>query len=220
MKKIYVLTIILILTLQILIACGGDGKSTADTTRPLGNDVAEETTDPNARINRKDNLPADINFDGKEIRILKRVPTSTDFPDQSNGDVVNDVIYEKNLRVQERLNVKFNYGVLPRGDEWNGSLDELRKLFLSGDDLYDLVCMTLNICTYGSLMTVYFMDVQGMPYLDFEQPWWNTNTIYELSHDGKTINYLVGEGSVSSIQYITCVFYNRCVLKLAKTEKI
>ncbi|MCL2518768.1 MAG: extracellular solute-binding protein [Oscillospiraceae bacterium] len=209
-KRFLAAVLLLVFILQIFMACGEEKNNPNISGGGIsGNEETEEVSDPNARINKKDNLPADLDFGGKEIRILLRTEFSTDFPEKSTGDVVNDAVFEKNIRVQERLNCKFKYGWLTRGGDWSGSLEDLKNVFLSGDDLYDLVSMTLNICTFGSLMTVFFMDLQHMPYIDLDQPWWNKTSTMELSHDGKIINYLIGDASVTSIGVTTCIFYNK-----------
>jgi len=212
MKKLFALTLVLLFIFQILTACG-EGEANPDISGGgiSGNEETEEVSDPNARINKKDNLPGDLNFDGKEIRILLSAENTIDFPEKSTGDIVNDAVYDKNTRVQERLNVKFSYGVLPRGGDWSGALDDMRNMFLAGDDVYDLVSMALCYCTYGAVTTVYYMDLAGMPYLDFDQPWWNKESILELSHDSKTIKYLIGEASLAPIVYAGATFYNKSI---------
>jgi len=213
MKKFTAIGIILIFVLQILIACGAEAaKKTEDTTKAIETEITEESTYPDERINRKDNLPADLDFGGQEVRILLRAYNywELDFPEQSTGDVIHDAVYEKNLRVQDRLNVKFRFGVLPRGGEFSGSISDLQNILLSGDDMYDLGSITSNILiTYGSLMTPLLMELSGLKYVDLDQPWWNIKTINEISHDGKSIKFLFGESSVTLAAYTTCMFYNK-----------
>ncbi|MCL2517530.1 MAG: extracellular solute-binding protein, partial [Oscillospiraceae bacterium] len=212
-KKLASAIIILLFILQLFIACGGENRPDDETSRQYAEEQTAEVLDPNARINKKDSLPADLNFNGQEIRILKRANNQweLDFPNELNGDIVNDAVYDKNIRVQERLNVKFKLGVCPRGDEFSGTIEDIRIICLSGDDVYDLISMNLNmICTYGtSPTTPFFMDLSSMPYLDLEQPWWNTRTIKEISHDGKSYNLVFGDSSFTLISYTTCVFYNK-----------
>ncbi|MCL2517532.1 MAG: hypothetical protein FWF15_03115 [Oscillospiraceae bacterium] len=210
-KKIFALLLALLFILPIVMACGDGDKTNPDISGGgiSGNEETEEVSDPNARINKKDNLPNDLNFDGQEIRILLPLLNTMDYPEKSTGDIVNDAVYDKNTRVQERLNVKFSYGELPRGGDWSGALDDMKNMFLAGDDVYDLVSMSLAYCTYGSVTTVFYMEMQNMPYLDFDQPWWNKGSMLDISHDNKTIKYLVGEASLSSLAYAGAVFYNK-----------
>ncbi|MCL2517531.1 MAG: hypothetical protein FWF15_03110 [Oscillospiraceae bacterium] len=207
-KKLLTVILAVLFIIQLFIACG-NGKE-EETTRVYGIEEENEVSDPNARINRKDNLPADLNFGGQEIRILLPPYASMDFPAEATGDIVTDAVYDKNIRVQERLNVKFTYGSLPfDGQNETSIFNGLHNIFLAGDDVYDLLCIPLYYCTYIALTTIYYMDLQDMPYLDFEQPWWNKTSIMELSHDNESIKYLIGEVSLTTIAYAASVFYNK-----------
>ena len=107
------------------IACGKSGEAT-DTTTAATSAAATEATgeatsvatdaDP-ADTATKDDLPADLNYNGAVVTFLYREELASDFwAEGQNGDLVNDAIFTSIASVEERLNVDIQT-VLRKGND-------------------------------------------------------------------------------------------------------
>lgn len=199
-----------------LAACGDTDSGTPDTTDPATTTPAvtteaETTPDPNLRENAKDNLPADLNLNGAAINVLAWENDYSRYDIAGNedisGDIVFDAIHERNASVQERLNCTLTTTLEPAA-KWQDFASLLQRTVASGDDTYSfIVAMGNSTIQYGS--DKYFMDVSGLDYLDFEQPWWWKDSMDELSLDGETYRYLVGDMQLSNYLASGAVYFNK-----------
>ena len=104
-KRITLRTISLFFALLIgatAIGCGSDGTSevtTAETTS------ASTTAVDDSRV--QDNLP-DLDLEGQTINILIRDEMAYEFNTEQTGELMDDVVYERNQSVSERFNVNIN----------------------------------------------------------------------------------------------------------------
>ena len=163
---------------------GADEKPSSDGSEEAGADGqngidAQETTQrlyPNIEAQ---------NFNGYEFTILVRTVTGADwvewdhrdiFAEEVNGDVINDAVYARNTKIEEKYNVKIKDIVMELG-QLNSTVP---KTVQAGDDIYDVVCPRIwefaGMAQKGNLI-----DLFSMPYLDLEKPWWDQGTIRDLS---------------------------------------
>ena len=207
----------LLCTLPAVVSCGSasDVKTTADTaadTSVITETTAEEELTGRAAV--KDNLPDTLDLGGKEIRILTRTDdrdTKVEFmAEAETGDVVEDAVYNRNLKVMERLNVSmkiFEAGTgatRHSGAEVNALLD---KSVLAGDDAYDLVGNHMSQITPYILKGA-FLDIHDLPYLDWDMPWWNQSYNETITLDGK--QYMcAGELAQTMISGTYVTFFNK-----------
>lgn len=218
MKKF--VTYALLIALLTCSACsGGDGSADTttndtDTTPIQETDVDAETEDSRATV--KDSLPDDLDFGGQSIRILYNddgLATSGSAVNEIEGlekagDVVNDAVFQRNLVVEDRLNV----ALTPNAEQLSNSdyAAKVKKLIMAGEDAYDILSGAQFQFAQMALQDL-FMDLADAPYLDYDQPWWaddymNIATI----HEG--VRYmLMGDISQSMISNMSAMFYNRQV---------
>jgi len=199
-----------------ILSCGAaDDKGTAVTTAAKSTDVTaapeEELT---GRAAVKDNLPETMDLGGEVIRILTRTDdrdTSIEFlAEAETGDIIEDAVYNRNLTVMERLNVGME--VIPAGTgatRHNG--DVLNKLIdksvLAGADDYDLVGNHMSQITPYILKGA-FLDIHSLPYLDWDQPWWNQSYNNLITLSGK--QYMcAGELAQTMISGTYVTFFNK-----------
>ena len=101
MKKTQLISTLLLIAM--LAGCGTveDGN---DETTSSGSDTTEETT---ADTSVKDDLPADLDFTGRELRILTNKVTENAAlaPEEATGDVLNDAIHARNVRICDRFGI-------------------------------------------------------------------------------------------------------------------
>lgn len=220
-NKLRVLSALLaaILSAGALASCSGgsDTPDTQNTTAPNANATdttapAEETTPgTTARSEAKDNLPADLRFEGETINIVYRNEdwyANWDMIGTDNsGDIIWDAIWQRNLNVEERFGIELN--IQPTSTiGLNNVANELKQLVFAGSDEYDIICSTANTTVQQALYP-YLYELSEMENLDITQPWWRTNGIESLSFDGKHYRYLMGDHMLND--YLKCgvMFYNK-----------
>lgn len=172
-KKIFVIFALIILFTTAFISCKTESAETIEkiTEQTVKKeDTSNESKDPNERV--MPDLP-DMDFNGKVFKVLGRDnATYSQFVNfeidaaEITGDIVNDAVYNRNRRLEEKYNVVIEKNL----DEEPAGL--LQRLIKSGDDEYSLAFITqMNI---GSMATSgMFCDLNSMKYLDFDKPWWN-----------------------------------------------
>ncbi len=163
-------------------SCSDKDNSDSQITENIASDntaVTEETTSEEI----KDNLPSDLNYNGYEFRIYG-INSAEEmwFSEELNGEVLNDAIYQRNAEVEERLNIKFKF------DMTNGDIvstaNIIKNSVLSQSDDFD---MTVEHVIYGPNNTLegIYHNLYDLKYLDFEKPWWPSQTIDELTLNNK-----------------------------------
>ena len=83
-------------------------ERTDDTTNDTESTAASEPEET-GRAAAKDSLPADLDLGGETIRIVSRngdTDTAIEFySDEATGDIVSDAVYNRNMKVSDRLGV-------------------------------------------------------------------------------------------------------------------
>ena len=193
----------LVLALMTLAAssCGGGETNPETTTEPEGQTttVPEET----GRDSIPDNLPAET-FGGDTFTIATETNMSWQIlQEESNGDVVNDAIYERNLAVEDRFKVKLEVvhdTYLEIGKKVVASIQ-------AGDDDFDL-CSLHVINTANYVTQNLFMNWYDIPHIDFSKPWWSDSTVEDLTVNGVCF-LAVGDFALSALERTYAVFYNK-----------
>ncbi|MCR5263115.1 MAG: ABC transporter substrate-binding protein [Clostridiales bacterium] len=186
-------TIAMLMALTVLsgaaAACGdAAGNGTVnDQTIPEGtNDISETEEETKAVI--PDNLP-DTDLGGDTFRIYCSGPDMEKFffSDATDGEVVNDAVYQSVQNVEERFNVDVRTSYSPSTDD--GALNTaINQTILAGDDAFDVAENHDTLSGDSSLKGMY-RNLYDLPYLDFSQPWYPTNAIDSLTLYGKLFLY-------------------------------
>lgn len=104
-------------------------------------------------------------------------------PEELNGDMVNDAIYNRKIGLEERFNTVLQGD--NSGEE--GSVkhtNALKNLILSGDDTYHLTQMHSMEGPNLSLQNGLY-NLQNVPHIDLTKPWWPAFMVEELSLMGQ-----------------------------------
>ncbi|MBQ8509971.1 MAG: hypothetical protein IJ493_08710 [Clostridia bacterium] len=116
-------------------------------------------------------VPAGTKFDGETVTFLNSQYHSRFYylldAGESNGDTINDAVYNRNVTVQEKLGVKFEFVE----DDNTQVLDKVRSAIMSDDDQWDIILgmqYRMTTLTLGNLM----YDLVDAPYIGVNQPWW------------------------------------------------
>ena len=199
---------LLISMLASLSACGGEGAQGGETT------VGEQTT---AAETSPDNIPLGTNLNGATVKIYVRGDTiDSEFDNQETGDVVDDAVYNRNRKIEERLNVKLEYMSNTSESYWddrNIYMDTVRAAVLANDGSIDIAAGLSNIMPYlaqdGMFINLMRSDI---PYLNFDSPWWPAELTDELSVNGR-LYMASGEACLGVIKGMMCFYFNKDIIE-------
>lgn len=121
-----------------------------------------------------------------------------------NGEVINDAIFHRNLKVEDLYNISIREMSTTRENVGSEAL----QVILAGDDVYQVVNLTGG--SASSLLnkpeTLY--NLYDISTLDFTNPWWDSNSVDTFSIYGKLYN-VVGDMNMRS-------FFSSVVLMMNK----
>ena len=199
-----------------LAACANEAPDDAEITDTADTTVAEVTTAETApaetaRSDAKDNLPADLKLNGETITIMARnSPTILNFDvigTDNSGEIVYDAVWERNRKISERLDVNLEF-IPSQSTNLNDLKKEMQKVVMAASGDYDMFITSNNsIIQYG--MISYLRVFNNAPYLDFDAPWWWTESMKDVALDGETIQYLIGDMLLNNILRASVVFVNK-----------
>lgn len=219
MKSLLTKLLALSLALLMLVAgaaCSNQGEG--DTTTDEANasaDVTEPQTespyDENGYL--KDSLDPSLNFKDSEFNILYWSDREHEeyVVESQNGDLVNDAIYDRNLKVEERLGVKFNFiGCKGNASTKQEFLNAVDNSYKASDHAYDMVSahsMCLGLVASEGLL----LDLNTCDYLDWEKPWWPETLINEATISNRLF-FASGDISANVIYMMYVTFFNKQML--------
>ncbi len=117
--------------------------------------------------------------------------------EEKTGDIINDSIIERDINVEERLNIVFSrIGYEDRAK----LLADVQKAIAAGDSAYDLIItsMSAGINTLGPAGMLF--DLNDLPYVDLSAAWWNRSIHEDMQIHG---HQLFTTGSISPSYYLT-----------------
>lgn len=208
MKKLTT-TLLLCAMLLSMAACGNEIKettgteTTADTTAVADNTETESETEL-TRENTPDDLP-EKDFGGKNFTILAESGALYYLQkDELTGDSVDDAIHNRNQKIADRFNVKFNF---VDGSDYETISTTINNAVISGETLYDVAvngAIQQGINANGGCYRAW----NDVPYVDFTKPWWNASMTTDLSYKGYAF-LAQGDADVSAIMNAGAIFYNK-----------
>ena len=199
MKKRTIAAMLLIVMLAGM-SCGSDADGAETKTN---NTEIEETTSAETEKPFADDL-GEYDFGGADCTFLVRETRVTDlFPESGNGEVVNDALYDRTIKLQERFNVNVkSVAIEDSANLWNKTLS---GDVMSGSGDYDVVmpdyywgCETLGL----------FTDLNTLDEIDFSKPYWCAGWNDNADIDGHIYN-AVGYLSLDLVKNNMCVFFDQ-----------
>lgn len=205
MKRISALALAL---LMLLASCGGTEAETSTETS-AGEETVTETgplTEMEKRALIKDDLP-DKDYGGMQFRISTKQGTLYEIDaEELTGDMLNDALYDRNLRIEERFNVEIVPIITMEGDG-HTHVNNVKNSVIAADDAFELAAT--YVFTTGSIVTGgYYLNWLNMPYTDLSKPWWISG-INENFRVGDAMYVAVGDTCLTTLTLTYGVFYNR-----------
>ena len=213
MKYTKRLLVLLLCAAMLLPACGKDTQpeteSTADTDTVQHIETEPEET---TRATMRDNLPSDLRYNGETVVYYVRGDENciAEFQiEEMTGEVVNDALYQRNIDVSERLNVKLETAVGNGWQAYGATIGAIRASIQASDGAYDVIAGWSAQIPSLSLEGL-FLDAQTIPYLDLEMPWWNQSCRTELKI-GNRLFFVTGDLTQTIIESMYVYTFNQKV---------
>ncbi|MBR6708669.1 MAG: hypothetical protein IKL84_03215 [Clostridia bacterium] len=223
MKKQLVALLLAAIMVLPLAACANDptdlpNDTTVQTDPQTTTQTPAETTVPEeTEPELLPDLP-DVGdqYKGTELSVIHRGRNQTHYPerwmeaDAITGDTIIDAVYKRNSYLEEKYGIKIVHTI---HDDVHEALDVASN---SQDDIYDIALP--EISSVGSrIVKGLFYDFHELPYINFDQPWWDSNCAEATGYNGK--NYIaVGDLSLSSQASCSGVILNRDLIREYKLE--
>lgn len=207
MKKTLALLLAALMLVSTLIACGDadDGNTPTTTaaptvtTAPTAETTVPEETKPVA------NLPADLDFKGYTFNIANGFHTATKYttnaiaPTEITGDVLNDAMYRRTLKVEESLKIDVV--------DLDISQSKMKTSLQANAGEFDLMTVDLS-GVRGFINSGYMLDFNEMPNIDLSMPWWDQNAQEKLSVQGK-LYHTFSDFLITQLDNGRALFFNK-----------
>ena len=207
--------------LALLLLLGGTACKTEPTTEPVVTTATsmnttssvEETAITTSETKKyPDDLPDNIDLQKTTIRIASRTNKryANEFSvDALTGEIVNDALYMRNARVEERLNCTIQNDQISGSDDNHGPvLNGLETQLLAGDCEYDVIAGSM----YWSMVHAsngYYLDLmQYLDIIDIEKPYWSTKFIEQAMINNKLYT-LTGDAALTTRQSAFMMVFNK-----------
>ncbi len=130
-----------------------------------------------------------LNFDGQKYTIFDYNPDEN-APQVAGADVgeakesvVISAVYKRNSEIMNRYGVEIvEYSV---DSNWDDRWSKLHDTIMVGENMFDLAVFR---AIRGGLSLIYdniLLDMETLPYLDLENPWWNQKGNQDVAFFGK-----------------------------------
>ncbi len=220
MKKRVSILLVGLLLAGFLCACSGN-EPAPETSAPVTSAPVETTPETTAdRAHTPDNLP-ELDLKGATTVIHSRGDVealSEIYSEELNGEAVNDAIFQRNGKIEERLNVSLKCFAGEGWENYDNSVAAIRSSIMAGDGAYDVVAGWSSRIPALSLEGV-FLDLNGVKYLDLKQNWWSESAVRELQI-GNKLYFVTGDIARTMLSSLCVYVFNQKVAEDNHVENL
>lgn len=219
MKRTIAWLLAILLTVPVLASCSSPNPENEGTSEPTAfSSVETETVSEETEITREnmpDTLPDDLDFGGETFTIYYsngfNWTAFIEGGEELTGETVSDTVILSNQSVTDRLNIDLRYYAENSGD-WSTITSLVSNLIMANDDSYDVYLGE----QYGLTQTAvkgYYRNVFELPYLDFEQPWWNVTFMNNLQLTEDFRMFMTGDFNLTTLNQLFVQYYNKRIYR-------
>lgn len=194
-----------------MLACADE--KTESTENRINTEVSETTSIESEAIGIPEpDLPYKT-YDGEDFTLMYKGSTPYlvvgVWAEQIDGDIVNDAIYNRNLDVERKFDVKIV------GRPESDPTGMLSKTINTGDHVCDVL--------YGQLILMiaqsqqgYYVNLLNLPNVDYTAEYWDSNMARDLMVADKL--YLMNSDITTYFQNVRFIYFNKSVLEMYNLE--
>jgi hypothetical protein len=123
-----------------------------------------------------------------------------------NSEPVNDAMFNRNLKVNERLNVNLVSRPIENPDQYK-PVEDMKLVIKSGSDEFDLLAASA-CATVGAAVDGNFYDLVDLAHLDLDQPYWMQDYNEMLSYHGMQFT-ATGSIALSTYRFAFVTMFNK-----------
>ncbi len=196
-----------------LIACGDASSDIEDesgrtVTEALATETQEETINPNF----VDELP-DLDYGKSEISILtteRSEAVDELYSENKPGELISNAVYERNIAVEERLNVVLDVQ-MGGGSDPRYVPETIHKLITSGDNAYQMVAGASYAMAPYSVQGDY-VNLNSVNHLNLQKEYWSQG-YNEIATWGDGYQYLgTGSTALSLFRLMFVTLYDKTMV--------
>ncbi len=215
-KRILALLLAALMLFPALVSCSeksadpqsNDPASEQTTVAPAAAEEEEDESQLSSLELRQripDNLPAN-NFNGRDFTVCTEERKFYEiFSEELTGEATNDAVYDRNIRIEDRFNVKI--GTLANGNPEN----QVITTVTSGTHDFDIVGF-VNYKTYTPVTSGVLYNWLDIPLVDLSQPWHNQLANGDATVNGKLFG-IDSDLSISTLLYTYGMFFNYQIME-------
>ncbi len=212
------ISVLLILVLLLPLAACGETKENTDapvseqTPAPGAAEIpASETEAPETEAKLLPDIP-DTTYGGQDFRFLSRevVDAIVRFyseiaADETNGEIMNDTVFERTGRIEATYDVKIVNDTSP------DVTGQYQRTYLAGQQDWDVVVAAFS-AALGQTNNGYTLDLSTVPYINLEKPWWDTNVAKSM-RIGNSVFSAIGAMNTWTDSHTYAVVFNKELAK-------
>ena len=190
-------------------SCGKEQTPSDDSKKPV------ETTADVTSLKSGPVFP-DLEFDNEEILFLTEDSDNSlylsreIYAESQNGELINDAVYKRNLKVEEQFKVKI------AEERVIAATDQAHRTILAGDDVYDVVMPYMNTSINNALEGLY-LNLYDVPHLELDNPWWDQRANESLTVGGN-LYFTTGDISILDNECSMVIFFNKKIIEDNKLD--
>ena len=220
-KKRTALVLLMALSILTVAACSDnaadntelDTSTSSEVTLSSAESETEEILDAAEVLAAiPDTLP-EKNMDGWQFRMTlfgTNDHRSQTWADEFTGSMINDAVYQKIIKVEDRFNVEVVLTEASFAEDDN--VYPLKQAIIAGDDSCELA-QGHDIDMANASLKGYFVNVYDLPHLNFEKPWWPYATLESMTVLGQ-MYMMFNNISYNNLAQTRVVFFNKDLMNI------
>ena len=215
MKKTRRLAVMLLAAAMLTASCASENPESGGETDASGGNAAvsvpsaeAETVPETEEAFVTDSVP-ERDFGGVSVTMAGQATKGGNngldmWVEEINGDIVNDVIYNRNLAIAERFNVVIEE---PLMNDYTTISNTVKSMVTAGDSTYDFILNQLAQ-TSADVLNGFSMNLNEIPYLDFDMRWYPADVKESAVLNGK-LYLIVSDMCVSYVGQTWSMCFNK-----------
>lgn len=135
-------------------------------------------------------------------------------PEELTGDAVDDAIYNRNRKVEEKLNIN----IIEISETYSNITSFIKKSVNADDDLYDIFFNEAYLVSPLALSNI-LVEVNDIPNLNLSKPWWDKGSI-EAYTVKNHLYFINGELHLMNQESVLPVMFNKDIVQDNGLENI
>lgn len=190
-------------------SCSCSSDNTAEDAPVTAESLPAADTSPSPFT---DDLPQ-LDFEGNTVDICAwgyADAAGELYSEALDGEIVNDAVYNRNITVENRLNLGMNVVLVSDGGNQYTVSETVETAVAAGDDAYDIMAAPTYTCAYKCTGDI-FVNLTDIEHLDLGKEYWAQGFNSSMSVGGK--QYIcTGTPAISLYRYMYVAVFNNSLV--------